>query len=186
MSEVTRILDQIQQGDPHAGEELLPLVYGELRALAANRLAKERPGQTLQPTALVHEAYLRLVGANDNASFQNRRHFFAAAAEAMRRILIDNARRKLSRKHGGERQRRDIDFDALAAPEADPDLLALDQALDRLVKHDPVKAKLVELRYFAGLTGDQAADVLGISPSAADRHWTFAKAWLRRELGGEF
>jgi RNA polymerase sigma factor (TIGR02999 family) len=104
----------------------------------------------------------------------------------MRRILIDNARRKLSRKHGGERQRRDIDFDALAAPEADPDLLALDQSLDRLVKHDPVKAKLVELRYFAGLTGDQAADVLGISPSAADRHWTFAKAWLRRELGGEF
>ena len=183
MSEVTRILSAIEQGDPQAAEELLPLVYEELRRLAAQKLAQEKPGQTLQATALVHEAYVRLVGAGDDLRWDNLRHFFAAAAEAMRRILIDNARRKQTRKHGADRQRRDVDADALPAPEPNLDLPALDAALHRLAEHDPLKAKLVELRYFAGLTGDQAAAVLGISPSSADRHWVYTRAWLRRELG---
>ena len=183
-SDVTRILSAIEQGDPHAAEQLLPLVYDELRQLAAQKLAQEKPGQTLQATALVHEAYLRLVGsAAEGPHWDNHRHFFAAAAEAMRRILIDHARRKQSRKHGGGRQRQDLDPDALLAPEPNLDLLALDTALQRLAEHDPLKARLVELRYFAGLTGDQAAAVLGISPSSADRHWLFTRAWLRRELG---
>src|SRR3989442_1659862 len=169
MSEVTRILSAIEQGEPLATEQLLPLVYDELRKLAAQKLAQEKPGQTLQATALVHEAYVRLVGAGDDQHWDNRRHFVAAAAEAMRRILIDNARRKQSRKHGGDRQRRDLDAEALIAPQPNMDLLALDAALDRLAEHDPLKAKLVELRYFAGLTGDQAAAVLGISASSADR-----------------
>src|SRR5262245_31025018 len=182
MSEVTRILNAIEQGEPHAAEQLLPLVYDELRRLAAEKLAQEQPGQTLQATALVHEAYLRLVGAGDR-QWDNRRHFFAAAAEAMRRILIDGARRKQTRKHGGDRRREDVDADALAAPEPDVDLLALDAALHRLAEQDPLKARLVELRYFAGLTGDEAAAVLGISPSSADRHWVYTRAWLRRELG---
>jgi RNA polymerase sigma factor (TIGR02999 family) len=183
MSDVTHILSAIEQGDPRAAEQLLPLVYDELRKLAAQRLAQEKPGQTLQATALVHEAYLRLVGAGPGEPWDNRRHFFAAAAEAMRRILIDNARRKQSGKHGAGRQREDIDPDALVAPEPNLDLLALEPALQRLAEHDPLKAKLVELRYFAGLTGDQAAAVLGISASSADRHWVYTRAWLRRELG---
>jgi RNA polymerase sigma factor (TIGR02999 family) len=184
MSDVTHLLNAIEQGDPHAAAQLLPLVYEELRRLAAQKLAQEKPGQTLQATALVHEAYLRLVGANPDQPWDSRGHFFAAAAEAMRRILVENARRKRSRKHGGDRCRVDLDAVAVAAPEPAPDLLALDAALVKLAQRDPQKAKLVELRYFAGLTGDQAAAVLGISPSAADRHWVYARAWLRREMGG--
>lgn len=190
MSEVTRILSAVEQGDPHAAEKLLPLVYDELRKLAAQKLANEKPGHTLQATALVHEAYLRLVGepaenTNDQAPtyWDSRRHFFAAAAEAMRRILVENARRKQSVKHGGGRQRQDVNAEALAAVEPNLDLLALDGALGRLAEQDPIKAKLVELRYFVGLTGEQAAAVLGMSPSSADRHWVFTRAWLRRELG---
>ena len=183
MIEVTLILSAIDQGDPHAAEQLLPLVYQELRQLAAQKLAQEQPGQTLQATALVHEAYLRLVGPGSVRTWDSRGHFFAAAAQAMRRILVENARRKQTRKHGGDRRRADLDLDAVVAPEPKMDLLALDAALDRLAERDPQKARLVELRYFAGLTGNQAAAVLGISPSSADRQWTFTRAWLRRELG---
>ena len=183
MAGITHLLSAIEAGDPQAAAELLPLVYDELRKLAAHQLGGEKPGQTLQATALVHEAYVRLVGACGEPNWDNRRHFFAAAAEAMRRILIDNARRKQSRKHGGGRQRQDLDADALAAPEPDVDLVALDASLFRLAEQDPLKAKLVELRYFAGLTGDQAAAVLGISASAADRLWVYTRAWLRRDLG---
>jgi RNA polymerase sigma factor (TIGR02999 family) len=183
MNEVTQILSAIGQGDPRAASQLLPLVYDELRRLAARRLAQEAPGQTLQATALVHEAYLRLVGSQADASWDGRGHFFAAAAEAMRRLLVENARRKRSGRHGGGRQRRDLDAGAMVAPEPDVDLLALDAALHRLAEHDPLKARLVELRYFAGLTGDQAAAALGISASGADRHWVYTRAWLRRELG---
>jgi RNA polymerase sigma factor (TIGR02999 family) len=183
MNEVTRVLSAIEQGDPHAAEQLLPLVYDELRQLAAQRLARETPGPTLQATALVHEAYLRLVGAGAGPHWDNRRHFFAAAAEALRRILVENARRKQTRKHGGGRQRLAIDAGGLVAPEPNLDLLALDAALLRLAEHDPLKARLVELRYFAGLTGDQAAAVLGLSASSADRQWVYTRAWLRRELG---
>jgi RNA polymerase sigma factor (TIGR02999 family) len=183
MSEVTRILSAIEQGDPHAAAQLLPLVYDELRKLAAQKLVQEKPGQTLQATALVHEAYLRLVGNGEEPRWDNRRHFFAAAAEAMRRILVENARRKQADKHGGGRQRRDLDAEALVAPQANVDLLALDAALNRLAQLDPLKAKLVELRYFAGLTGDQAAAALGMSASNADRLWVYTRAWLRRELG---
>jgi RNA polymerase sigma factor (TIGR02999 family) len=183
MTDVTQILDAIEQGDPQAAEQLLPLVYDELRKLATQRLAQEKPGQTLQATALVHEAYLRLVGNGAELCWDNRRHFFAAAAEAMRRILVDNARRKQTHKHGGGRQRRDLDGEALVAPESSVDLLALDAALHRLAEQDPLKAKLVELRYFAGLTGDQAAAALGMSASSADRLWVYTRAWLRRELG---
>jgi RNA polymerase sigma factor (TIGR02999 family) len=183
MADITHILSAIAQGDPHAADQLLPLVYEELRQLAAQKLAREKPGQTLQATALVHEAYVRLVGAGGDRHWEDRRHFFAAAAGAMRRILIDNARRKQSGKHGGGRQRRDLDADALVAPEPNVDLLGLDAALQRLAEQDPLKARLVELRYFAGLTGDQAAAVLGISASSADRQWVFTRAWLRREIG---
>jgi RNA polymerase sigma factor (TIGR02999 family) len=183
MNDVTRILSAIEQGDPHAAEQLLPLVYDELRKLAARRLAHEKPGQTLQATALVHEAYLRLVGPDSDRTWDSRSHFFAAAAEAMRRILVENARRKQAWKHGGAQRRADLDLDALVAPEPEMDLLVLDAALDRLAERDPQKARLVELRYFAGLTGDQAAAVLGISPSSADRQWVYTRAWLRRELG---
>jgi len=186
MNEVTQILTAIGAGDPQAAEQLLPLVYDELRRLAARKLAHESPGQTLQATALVHEAYLRLVGAGEDLHWNDRRHFFMAAAEAMRRILVDNARRKLSPKHGGGWHRCDVDAvdtEAPTAPEPEIDLAALDAALYRLAEVDPQKAKLVELRYFAGLSGDQAADVLGISPSSADRQWVYARAWLRRELG---
>jgi RNA polymerase sigma factor (TIGR02999 family) len=183
MSDVTRILSAIEQGDPHAAAQLLPLIYEELRQLAARKLAQEKPGQTLDATALVHEAYLRLVGPGEESHWDNRRHFFAAAAESMRRILVENARRKQTDKRGGGWQRRDLDADALVAPEPNVDLLALDAALHRLAEHDPLKARLVELRYFAGLTGEQAAAVLGISASSVDRQWVYTRAWLRRELG---
>jgi RNA polymerase sigma factor (TIGR02999 family) len=183
MNDVTRILSAIEQGDPRAAEQLLPLVYDELRKLAALRLAHEKPGQTLQATALVHEAYLRLVDSDPARTWDGRGHFFAAAAEAMRRILVENARRKKTRKHGGDQRRADLDLDALVASGPEMDLLALDAALDRLAERDPQKARLVELRYFAGLTGDQAAAVLGISPSSVDRQWTYTRAWLRRALG---
>jgi RNA polymerase sigma factor (TIGR02999 family) len=184
MNRVTRILAQIESGDPSAAHELLPLVYNELRALAAAKLAQEKPGQTLQATALVHEAYVRLVGQADGEpqKWNSRGHFFLAAAESMRRILIDNARRKLSQKHGGGREREELD--AIAGPEPDEDLLALDEALQKLAAHDPAKARLVELRYFAGLTGDEAAKVLGISPTTADRHWAYARVWLQAEIWG--
>jgi RNA polymerase sigma factor (TIGR02999 family) len=182
MSDVTQILHAIEHGDPHAAEQLLPVVYDELRKLAAQKLAQEQPGQTLQATALVHEAYLRLVGGAAPGSYQGRCHFFAAAATAMRRILIDRARHRRAEKRGGGRRRHGLDDLAAVAP--DEELLALDEALHQLATRDPVKARLVELRYFAGLTGEQAAEALGISPSTADRYWAYARAWLRAELGG--
>ena len=183
MNEVTQILSAIEQGDPQAAEQLLPLVYAELRKLAAQKLAQEERGQTLDATALVHEAYIRLVGGESQRPYNDRSHFFAAAATAMRRILIDNARRKLAEKHGGGRQRESLQDVASAAP--DDELLALDEALQKLTAQDPIKGRLVELRYFAGLTGEQAAGVLGVSPSTADRHWTYARAWLQAELRGQ-
>jgi RNA polymerase sigma factor (TIGR02999 family) len=182
MSEITRVLSAIEQGDPQAAEQLLPLVYDELRQLAAQKLAGENPGQTLQPTALVHEAYLRLASQGEAPSYRDRSHFFAAAATAMRRILIDRARRKRARKRGGGLQREPLD--AVAAPEPDEDLLALDEALEKFAAREPQKARLVELRYFAGLTGEQAAEVLGISATTADRHWAYARAWLQAEVRG--
>ncbi|MFO0949707.1 MAG: ECF-type sigma factor [Isosphaeraceae bacterium] len=182
MNDVTRILSAIEQGDPKAAEELLPLVYEELRRLAAQRLAHEMPGQTLQATALVHEAYLKLVGQETGRPYQDRGHFFAAAAAAMRRILVDRARRKRSRKHGGDLRRRPLQH--VVAPEPDEEVLALDDALRRLAEAAPQKARLVELRYFAGLTGEQAAEVLGISPTTADRYWAYARAWLQAEVRG--
>lgn len=183
MSEVTRILSAIEEGDPHAAEQLLPLVYNELRKLAAQKLSREKPGQTMEPTALVHEAYLRLVGAAEPQVYRDRGHFFTAAATAMRRILIDHARRKQAHKRGGGRER--LQLDELAAPQPGDELLALSEALDQLAADDPLKARLVELRYFAGLTNDQAADVLNISPSTADRHWAYARAWLQTAVRGK-
>jgi RNA polymerase sigma factor (TIGR02999 family) len=182
MSEVTSVLDAIESGEPDSASRLLPLIYDELRKLAARKLAGETPGQTIQATALVHEAYLRLVGDGEARAWAGRGHFFAAAATAMRRILIDRARRKRRRVHGGERRRLDLHPDLVAATGPDEDLLALDAALGRLAHRDQVKAQLVELRYFAGLTGDQAAEALGISPKTADRYWAYARAWLRREM----
>jgi RNA polymerase sigma factor (TIGR02999 family) len=182
MSEVTRILSAIEGGDPHAAEQLLPLVYDELRQLAAQRLACEKPGQTLEATALVHEAYLRLVDVDKAQHWDSCRHFFAAAAEAMRRILIDRARRKGTEKHGGARQRIDLDDVEAAADTRSLDLLALDEALDKLAAEDPVKAQLVTLRYFAGLSVQEAADTLGISRATADRYWSYARIWLYCEL----
>jgi RNA polymerase sigma factor (TIGR02999 family) len=180
MSEVTRILEEIQQGDPHAAEQLLPLVYDELRRLAAERLASERPGQTLQATALVHEAYLRLVGADPRKPWDGRRHFFAAAAEAMRRILIDRARHKQTRKAGGGHRRLDLDVVEPVLEEENNDrLLALDEALRQLEAEDPRKAELVKLRFFAGLTAEQAAAALGVSTSTAEKDWAYARSWLR-------
>jgi RNA polymerase sigma factor (TIGR02999 family) len=182
MDDITPLLNAIEQGDPGAAEQLLPLVYAELRRLAAQKLACEKPGQTLDATALVHEAYLRLAGQEKPRSYRDRGHFFAAAAQAMRRILIDSARRKQAQKRGGGLQRQDLE--GVAAPEPDEDLLALDEALQKLAAVDPLKARLVELRYFAGLTGEQAAEVLDISPSTADRHWAYARAWLQAEVRG--
>ncbi len=182
LNDLTRILSAIEQGDPHAAEQLLPLVYHELRQLAAQKLADEKPGQTLQATALVHEAYLRLVGQVQ--PFAGRSHFFAAAAEAMRRILIDNARRKRSRKRGGGLARQDLEEAELVAPEAGDDVQALDEALTRLAATDRAAAELVQLRYFAGLTLPEAAQVLGVSLRTAERLWTYARAWLHRELQG--
>ena len=184
MNEVTRILAAIEQGDSNSAAELMPLIYGELRKLAAQKLAHEQPGQTLQATALVHEAYLRLVGNNAAQCWSGRGHFFAAAATAMRRILIERARRKRRQIHGGDLQRRELHPDVVASREPDADLLALDAALAKLAERDPVKAQLVELRYFAGLTGDEAAEVLGIAARTADRYWVYARAWLRREMEG--
>jgi RNA polymerase sigma factor (TIGR02999 family) len=181
MSEVTRILFAIEQGDPQAAAQLLPLVYDELRKLAAQRLVQEKPGQTLEATALVHEAYLRLVG---DQQFDNRGHFFAAAAEAMRRIVVETARRKKRGKHGGGRERIDIDLVDLPTRLPPDDLLALDEALGRLEQLDPVKARLVTLRYFSGMTIEQAAATLNISRVTAHRYWTFARAWLHQEMTG--
>jgi RNA polymerase sigma factor (TIGR02999 family) len=179
MSDVTQILSQMESGDPTAAEKLLPLVYDELRRLASARMAAESPDQTLQPTALVHEAYLRLVGPSDEPQWENRGHFFAAAAEAMRRILVDAARRKRTEKHGGHRQRVEL-LDVPAESEvADEKLLALDAALIRFAAEDPVAARIVELRHFAGLSIEDAATALGMSRATAYRHWTYARAWLR-------
>ena len=183
MSEVTRILSAIEKGDPSAAEQLLPLVYDELRRLAAQRLGHEAPGQTLQATALVHEAYLRLVDVEQAKSWNSRGHFFAAAAEAMRRILVDNARRKQSKKRGGDRVRLDLDQLAAATSERLDDVLDIDAALADLAKADPQAAELVKLRYFAGLNIPQAAAALGISPRNADFLWAYARAWLLRSLG---
>lgn len=182
MFDVTNILSQIESGDPSAAASLLPLVYDELRRLAAAKLAQEKPGQTLQATALVHEAYVRLVGSETSRTYRDRSHFFASAATAMRRILVDSARAKRSEKRGGVRERKPLED--VAAPTPDDELLALHEALDQLAAEDPLKAQLVELRYFAGLTGDQAAEVMGISPSSADRHWVFARAWLQTKVRG--
>jgi RNA polymerase sigma factor (TIGR02999 family) len=180
MSDLSRILSAIEQGDPHAAEQLLPLVYDELRQLAASHLAQEKPGQTLQATALVHEAYLRLVGGDAGRPWDNRRHFFAAAAEAMRRILIDRARHKQTRKAGGERRRLDLDDIEPALEEENGDrLLSLDEALRQLEAEDPRKAELVKLRFFAGLTAEQAAAALGVSTSTAEKDWAYARSWLR-------
>ncbi len=205
MPNVTQLLAAIQQGQPEAAEDLLPLVYDELRRLARARLSQEKPGQTLQPTALVHEAYLRLVANQGDrgqetgdseapptlsavscplspVSFASRGHFFAAAAEAMRRILVEAARRKGRIKRGGDLARQPLEEDQIASPEVDGDLLELDAALDKLAQKDPRKAQLVKLRYFAGLTQEQAAEALGISVSTADRDWAYARAWLFREM----
>ena len=186
MSEVTRILSAIAQGDPGAPgpEELLPLVYDELRRLAAQKLAHESPGQTLEATALVHEAYIRLVAVEKSQHWDSRGHFFAAAAEAMRRILVEGARRKRSLKAGGGLLREDLDESLIAAPAVSEDLLALDEALNRLAETDKTAAELVKLRYFAGLTGKETAEVLGISERTADRIWAFARAWLLKEIQG--
>jgi RNA polymerase sigma factor (TIGR02999 family) len=178
MSEVTRILSAVEAGDPSAAAQLLPLVYDELRKLAAARLARESPGQTLQPTALVHEAYLRLIGAEDAVRWDSRGHFFAAAAEAMRRILIDNARRKRGPKHGGRHARQELDPEHAADPDRSEGLLALDEALDRLAAVEPRAAQVVKLRYFAGMTLADAATALGISARTADADWAYARAWL--------
>ncbi len=182
MSDVSRILCALEGGDLQAADRLLPLVYDELRRLAEQRLAREAPGQTLQPTALVHEAYLRLVGSDPEQPWQGRGHFFAAAAESMRRILVENARRKKAIKRGGGRRRQQIDPDQVAAPEVSEDLLALDEALGKLAQADPQAAELVRLRYFAGLTIQEAADVLGVSPRTASSYWAYARAWLLMAL----
>jgi len=187
MNQVTQILSSLQQGDARAAEQLLPLVYAELRRLAAQRLAQEKPGQTLQATALVHEAYLRLVDVDQPQQWDGRGHFFAAAAEAMRRLLIDNARRKSRIKHGGNLKRIDLESVAqVAGTESDADdLLELDAALERLAHEDAPAAELVKLRYFAGLTIPDAAEAMGISTRKADFLWSFARAWLRRELADD-
>jgi RNA polymerase sigma factor (sigma-70 family) len=206
MSNVTQILERIESGDPAAAEQLLPLVYDELRKLARAKLGHEKPGQTLQATALVHEAYLRLVGAGGDrgqetgdrehdlssvscpltpVSFSSRGHFFAAAAEAMRRILVDSARRKQRLKRGGDLEREPLDEAQIAAPSVDGDLIELDAALEKLQQKDSRKAELIKLRYFAGLTQQQAAEALGISVATADRYWAYARAWLLREMGGK-
>jgi RNA polymerase sigma factor (TIGR02999 family) len=178
MPDVTRLLDAAAAGDPHAAADLLPLVYDELRTLAAARMAAEAPGQTLQPTALVHEAYLRLVGPADERWWDGRGHFFAAAAEAMRRILVESARRKRGPAHGGHLARHDLDPEHTAAPDRSDHLLALDEALDRLAAVEPRAAEVVKLRYFAGLTVAEVAAALGISPRTADADWAYARAWL--------
>lgn len=183
--QVTQILSAIEQGDSKAAEELLPLVYAGLRRLAAQKMSQEKPGQTLQPTALVHEAYVRLVEGEHQQRWDSRGHFFAAAGEAMRRILVEDARRKQSLKGGGKFVRGDFDAADIAAPQPSDDLLAVDEALSRFETVDAEAARLVKLRYFTGLTIPQAADALGISPRTADRLWSYARAWLREEIRGE-
>jgi RNA polymerase sigma factor (TIGR02999 family) len=185
MSGVSQILDAVQRGEPQAAEQLLPLVYDELRKLAAAKLAQELPGQTLQATALVHDAYLRLVDQKIPQTWENRRHFFAAAAEAMRRILVENARRKGSLKRGGDKQRQPLEDVAASSDDGAADLLALDEALGRLAQADPQAAELVKLRYFAGLTMDEAAHSLNISPRTAYYAWDYARSWLRQEMREE-
>ena len=185
MNEVTRILSSIEQGDSEAAQRLLPLVYDELRKLAARRLAQEKPGQTLQATALVHEAYLRLVDVGEPSQWQGRGHFFAAAAEAMRRILVDAARRKRRPKHGGDRRHVDADEAGEAIAPPVEDLLALDDALEKLAVEDPDSANLVKLRYFAGLSLAEAAEILGLAARTADRRWAYARAWLHQEMLGD-
>ena len=185
MHEISQALEAARRGEAGAADQLLPLVYDELRKLAAARLAHEPPGQTLQATALVHEAYLRLVGATPQAAFDHRGHFFAAAAEAIRRILVENARRKKAVKQGGGLDRHDAAELPIAAPEPAEDLVALDDALERFAAIDPVKAELVKLRYFAGLTIEQAAEALAISPATAKRYWTYSRAWLFQAVTGE-
>jgi RNA polymerase sigma factor (TIGR02999 family) len=181
VSEITRILESIDQGDPRAADELLPLVYGELRKLASAKMANEAAGHTLQPTALVHEAWLRLVGGG-NPKFANRAHFFAAAAEAMRRILVDQARRKNALRHGGGHERVDVQDVDMPTPEADSQLLAVHEALDKLATHHKVKAELVKLRYFVGMTIAEAAEVLDISEPTAKNYWAWSRVWLYREI----
>jgi RNA polymerase sigma factor (TIGR02999 family) len=184
VSDVTRILEAAQQGDPTAADKLLPLVYEELRKLAAHKMANEAAGQTLQPTALVHEAWMRLVG-QESPRFQNRAHFFAAAAEAMRRILIDNARRKRALRHGGGQQRVDFEPADLATASDDEQLLAVNDALDKLAAQNQAEAELVKLRYFVGMTLDEAAEALGISARTADNYWAHARAWLFSEINSQ-
>jgi RNA polymerase sigma factor (TIGR02999 family) len=185
MSEVTRILSAIEAGDPHAANQLLPLVYDELRKLAAQRLAQEKPGQTLEATALVHEAYVRLVEGEKAQTWSSRGHFFAAAAEAMRRILVENARRKRGPKHGGGYQRVNLEEAVSYAEEPVDELLSLNEALDKLAHEDSKKAELVKLRYFTGLSVQEAADLMGISRATADRYWAYAKVWLYCAISGE-
>jgi RNA polymerase sigma factor (TIGR02999 family) len=182
MSDVTQILNAIEQGDARAVDKLLPAVYDELRRLAAWKLSQERPGQTLQATALVHEAYIRLVSAEKQQDWKSRTHFFSAAAEAMRRILIENARRKQRLKRGGDQQKVDFEAAELAIKEPSEDVIALDEALNKLESIEKVKSELVKLRYFTGLTLEQAAELLGISITAAKRHWVYARTWLYREI----
>lgn len=183
MTDVTQILSQIEQGDPSAAEQLLPLVYDELRKLAAAKLAQEKPGQTLQATALVHDAYIRLVDVEKAQHWNSRGHFFGAAAKAMRRILIDKARRKAGVQHGGDRHRENIPLDDIASCESPAFVLAIDEALQKLARENEVVAQLVELRYFAGLTVEEAAKTMGVSDRTARRYWVYAKAWLLQELG---
>jgi RNA polymerase sigma factor (TIGR02999 family) len=185
MSEVTRILSAIDQGDPQAASQLLPLVYDELCKLAAHKLAHEIPGQTLEPTDLVHEAYLRLVDVDRAQHWNNRRHFFAAAAEAMRRLVVENARRKKRQKHGGDRRRVSLEEAESMVPAPSEDLLVLDEALTRLAAHDPIKAEVVKLRFFAGLTMPEIAQSLDLSLATVERHWTYARTWFYAELAGE-
>jgi RNA polymerase sigma factor (TIGR02999 family) len=184
MDEITQVLVRIQNGDPSAAEALLPLVYEELRELAAQKMAQEKPGHTLQATALVHEAYLRLVDVEQRQRWDGRGHFFAAAAEAMRRILVERARRKKAVKHGGGRHRVNMDTVAIVAPENSDDLIAISEALDRLAALDPVKAEVVKLRYFAGLTIEECAESLGISGATAKRHWSYSRVWLFEQVSG--
>jgi RNA polymerase sigma factor (TIGR02999 family) len=185
MSDVTVLLTAITKGDPHAAADLLPLVYDELRRLASQWLAREAPGQTLQPTALVHEAFVRLTGTSGQPTWDSRRHFFAAAAEAMRRLLVENARRKKRGKHGGGRRRVSLEAAESMAQAPSEDLLALDEALTRLTAHDPVKAEVVKLRFFAGLTMPEVAQSLDISLTTAERYWTYARTWLYADLADE-
>jgi RNA polymerase sigma factor (TIGR02999 family) len=185
MNQITQVLERIQQGEPSAAAALLPLVYEELRKLAAQKMALEKPGQTFQATALVHEAYLRLVNVEQSQHWNGRGHFFAAAAEAMRRILVERARQKKAAKYGGGLRRIDADTVAIVAPQSDDDLVAIDEALDRLAALDPVKAELVKLRYFAGLTMEECAEALAISTATAKRYWAYSRVWLFEQVSGQ-